>query len=376
MKKIKIWFFTLLTVFVLNTSSFAEVVEFNANTFFNAEHPLAKYGKVEWAEIVKNKSNGELVPKVFTGSALLEPRAGMSGIRDGIAQVGYHAGSYTPNELPESAALQELGFSYSDPLVLASAIADFAFNDKRMAAQWKKNGIVYGGSYATPGYIIFCRSKVTNLENIKGKKIRTSGAAVSTWVESVGAVPVNVPSSEMYSGLDKGTLDCATNAPNDLKSRKLWEVSTHTTNLPLGMYWSGFEWGYNPDFWKSLSKKHKAVLFDSTALAMAKLYIGYKAAATEALEEAPSHGTTVHQPDAALTANVAQFTKDNMSNIYKIAKDKYKLNNPESLIKDFQEVVKKWEKIYSKVDRTSEEAIYKTLNSELFSKINLDKHGL
>ena len=225
-------------------------------------------------------------------------------------------------------------------------------------------------------YIIFCRSKVTSLDNIKGKKIRTSGAAVSTWVESVGAVPVNVPSSKMYSGLDKGTLDCATNAPNDLKSRKLWEVSTHTTNLPLGMYWSGFEWGYNPDFWKSLSKEHKAVLFDSTALAMAKLYIGYKAAASEALKEAPSHGTTVHQPDAALTENVAQFTKDNASNIVKIAKDKYKLKNPESLIKDFQKVVKKWEKIYSKVDRTSEEAIYKTLNSKLFSKINLNKHGL
>ena len=41
MKKIKIWFVTLLTVVVLNTSTFAEVVEFNANTFFNAEHPLA-----------------------------------------------------------------------------------------------------------------------------------------------------------------------------------------------------------------------------------------------------------------------------------------------------------------------------------------------
>jgi ppGpp synthetase/RelA/SpoT-type nucleotidyltranferase len=109
---------------------------------------------------------------------------------------------------------------------------------------------------------------------------------------------------------------------------------------------------------------------------MAKLYIGYKAAASEALKEAPSHGTTVHQPDAALTANVAQFTKDNASNIVKIAKDKYKLKNPESLIKDFQKVVKKWEKIYSKVDRTSEEAIYKTLNSKLFNKINLNTHGL
>ena len=60
----------------------------------------------------------------------------------------------------------------------------------------------------------------------------------------------------------------------------------------------------------------------------------------------------------------------------KLLTKRYKLKNPESLIKDFQKVVKKWEKIYSKVDRTSEEAIYKTLNSKLFSKINLNKHGL
>ena len=39
-------------------------------------------------------------------------------------------------------------------------------------------------AYATPPYIMFCSSPVTNLEELKGKRIRTAGSlTVSMWVE-------------------------------------------------------------------------------------------------------------------------------------------------------------------------------------------------
>jgi TRAP-type C4-dicarboxylate transport system substrate-binding protein len=350
--------------------------KFNANVFFVQEHPLAKFGYVEWAKIVEEMSGGELKPKVFTGTVLLPPRAGLSGIRDGITQVGYAAGSYTPAELPVSAAIQELGFNYSDPLAIAAAITDFAHNDAEMQAQWKKVGVVYGGGYATPPYRFFCREPVRNLKEIKGKKLRTSGSAVSRWVETVGAIPVNVPSSEMYTGLDKGTLDCATNAANDLKSRSLWDVSKHTTLVPLGMYWSGFEWGYNPDFWKSLSPEHRRILLDSQARAMAKLYIGYKAASEEALTQAPDHGVTVYEPEADLLGSITDFTKENMVNVYKTAKDSYGIAEPEKLISRFQQTVDKWQKLFEGVDRGDEVAIAKVLKEQIYDKIDVKTYGM
>ena len=149
--------------------------EFNANTFFPATHPLGKFGYVDWAESLKASSNGELQPKVFTGTVLLPARAGMSGLQDGIAQVGYHYSGYTPAELPVSTAIQELGFNYSDALVAAVANTDFNMNDKELLAEWEKAEIIFGGGYSTPAYNLMCSMPVRNLSEVKGKRLRTNG---------------------------------------------------------------------------------------------------------------------------------------------------------------------------------------------------------
>ena len=204
---------------------------FIANSFYDAEHPLSKFGYVEWADTVREISGGDLNPEVYTGTVLLAPRASLQGARDNIANVANIAAVYTPSELPVANAVQELGFNYSDPLTAIFAVADFSIHNEVQQKEWTNNGIVYLGAYATPPYILFCSKPVRTLEEIKGKRIRTAGSSVSKWVEEVGGIPVNVPSSEMYTGLERGTLDCATNAANDLIDRSLWEVAPYTTEL-------------------------------------------------------------------------------------------------------------------------------------------------
>lgn len=121
---------------------------FKANIFFPAQHPLAKFGYVEWAETLKEMSGGDLDAQVFTGTVILPPRSGLSGVRDGIVNVGYHAATYTPAELPITNAIQEMGFNYSDPLAMIAAATDFNMTNEAAMAQWKKAGIVFGGGIA------------------------------------------------------------------------------------------------------------------------------------------------------------------------------------------------------------------------------------
>src|SRR5690606_35675055 len=137
--------------------------EFIANSFYADQHPHTKYGYIEWAQIVEELSNGRLKPEVYTGTVLLAPRANLQGIRDNVVQVAHHAAVYTPSELPVANAVQELGFNYSDPLVAIFAVTDFSMSNETQLAEWKDKGIVYLGSYATPSYILFCRSPVRNL---------------------------------------------------------------------------------------------------------------------------------------------------------------------------------------------------------------------
>lgn len=350
--------------------------EFIANSFYSAEHPHSKYGYIEWTELVKELSDGDLQPEVYTGTVLLAPRANLQGIRDNVVQVAHHAAVYTPSELPVANAVQELGFNYDDPLAAIFAVADFSTHNTTQLAEWKDKGIVYLGAYATPPYLLFCRTPVRNLDEIKGKRLRTAGSTVSKWVEEVGGIPVNVPSSEMYTGLDRGTLDCATNAGNDLIDRSLWEVAPHTTVLPTGMYWSGPHWGYNPDFWASLSAEQRSVLMQATARAMARMNINYIKRSEDALKEAEAKGNNIYQPSDDLMASVAAFREKALSDVYTTAEETYGLDNGKEVIDDFRATFDKWVKLLAEVDRTDEDALAALAMEEIYGDLDPETYGV
>ncbi len=366
---------TIVTTTLMVAGFSAQAADFNANIFFPDKHPLAKHGYIEWAEDLKERTGGNLNPTVYTGTVLLEPRAGMSGVRDGIAQVGYHAGTYTPAELPISNAIQELAFNYADPLVASLAATDFNLNNTDAQAQWQKAGIVYGGGYSTPPYNLMCSVPIRAIEDLKGKRLRTPGAAMSAWAESIGAVPVNVPSSEMYQGLEKGTIDCAVNVASDLKSRSLWDVAKYTTMAPLGLYWAGPMWGYNKDFWNGLSDNDRSVMLEAQALAMAKLYIGYQASIDEALTEAKNHGVEIIQPDEAFLSSIGGFADANVARAGTLAKDKYGIENPKAISDAFDASIKKWKNLLASVKRDDAEAIAAIIQENMFDNIDVSSYG-
>ncbi|MGY0556037.1 C4-dicarboxylate TRAP transporter substrate-binding protein [Vreelandella sp. 2A-K22] len=353
-------------------SSAHAATSFIANSFYDQQHPHSRYGYIEWAEMVKELSNGELQPEVYTGTVLLAPRANLQGIQDNVVQVAHHAAIYTPSEMPVANAVQELGFNYDDPLIGILAVTDFSLNNPTQLAEWEELDIVYLGAYNTPSYVLFCREPVRNLEELRGKRIRTAGSTVSAWVEQAGGTPVNVPSSEMYSGLDRGSLDCASNAANDLIDRSLWEVAEHTTLLPTGMYWSGPQWGFNSGFWASLSDEERDVFKEATAKAMTRMIVQYLGASEAALEEAASHGNNIYEPEEDLMASVEAFRDEALANVYDKARDEYGVEDPEALIDDFIATYEKWDALVSEVDREDEEALAELAMQEIYNKLPAD----
>ncbi len=351
--------------------------EFNASIWFPNTHPLTKYGYIEWAKHVEAQSHGDLKPNVFVGDALLPPKAHLSGLSSGIAQVTYHAGTYTPADLPEDNVLSMLAMGESDPIAVAMAVSDFYMNDPQMRARYKKLGIVFGGGYATPPYRLFCTSKVASLKDLKGKKIRTPGLVQAAWAKSVGAVPVSVPSSEMFTGLEKGQLDCAANAANDMKSRSLWDVAKYTSMISLGMYWAGWEWAYNADFWRGLKPQERRVLLDTMSDSLVDTMIGYIKASKEAVKEAPSHGVTIYKPTPAMTKSVQNFADQEA---YKMAiaeaNNRFHVKNPAGLIKRFRATLAKWKGLLKGVNRMDAPKLKQILKTNLYGKVNAKTYGM
>ncbi|RQW62640.1 C4-dicarboxylate TRAP transporter substrate-binding protein [Vibrio viridaestus] len=364
-----------LAASLLSITTAHAATSFIANSFYDQNHPLSKYGYIEWGKKLKQDSNGSLDPQIYTGTVLLSPRAAMQGIRDNVVQVASHAAIYTPSALPVANAIQELGFNLDDPIATILAVTDFSMNNPQQLAEWKKSGVVYLGAYTTPPYVLFCREPVKTLDEIKGKRIRAAGSTVSQWLEKVGAIPVNVASSEMYTGLDRGSLDCATNAANDLIDRSLWEVAKYTTMLPTGMYWSGPHWGVNPSFWKGLSDDQRMVFKKVTADSMMRMIVEYMKSANNAISEAKAKGNTVSSPSPELLASVEDYRSQALQNIYSLVEKKYGIKDGHKLIDSFMATYMKWKKLLKDTDVTDEQALAKLAEKEIYNKLPTD-YGL
>lgn len=371
---------TIATSLLILASSGVAVAQqatpFNASVWLPANHPLANHSYVQWLPRLEEASGGTLRPTLFTGPVLLPPGAHLSGITDGIAQVGYHAGTYTPSELPEDNVLAQLSFSYQDPFVAAFAITEANLTVPQLLDQWQRNNIVYLGGYAIPPYNLLCVPQIVTLADIQGMRIRVPGAAHSDWATAIGATPVNVPSSEMYSGLDRGQIDCAAIPANDLQTRSLWDVAKNATMIDLGVYYSGYSQGANRDFWQGLTADQRQAFFDTIPVALVDQAIDYGETIAAAIAEAETHGVTLHQPADDLQATIGEFTAQARESAIRMGTNTFGMADPEPIVAQFEALIEKWTALLDGVDRTDRDALIALAVGEIYGKLDAHTYGM
>lgn len=354
----------------------AAQTEIIGSIWFPDSHPLTRHGYLDIVKPLEAASNGQLRLRVFTGTALLPPGAHLSGLRDGIAQMTYHAGTYTPSDLPEDNVLAVLGIALQDNLVISAAVSDFYMNDPAMKEMFKRHRIVFLGGYATPPYVLMCRTKVESLADIRGKRIRMPGAIHAEWARSVGAVPVNVPSTEMFTGLEKGQLDCAANAGNDLRSRSLWDVAKHVTMIDLGSYFAGWQYAMNGQAWQRLSAANRRALLDTISDAIVDTAIAYQTESDGAIAEAPGKGVAVIRPGADLQQQLTTFnTTIARETAIREGTERFRLRDAQGLVQRFEATVAKWQGLMQGVDRKDAAALKRILRENLYSRVDVATHG-
>ena len=59
----------------------------------------------------------------------------------------------------------------------------------------------------------FCKDRIDTLEDFKGKKTRSHSAALSDWINGMGAAAQFVAFAEVYTALERGILDCGGTGP-------------------------------------------------------------------------------------------------------------------------------------------------------------------
>jgi TRAP-type C4-dicarboxylate transport system substrate-binding protein len=364
---------TTIALVAMSTTAAAE--SYNANHFFAERHSMVRGPYVEFAEKVATETGGEIEFTVFSAGSLLPPASSLQGVRDGVAQVTYHAGTYTPSELPIANLVGNMAFYNTDPLVMAFASTEFGLTNPEQQAEWKANGVVFGGGYSTSEYLMQCNTPIRTLEDMKGKRLRMAGGAWSRFAEFVGAVPVSIPSSEMYTGLDAGSLDCAVAAADALDSFSLKDVVTDLNTLAIGNYYAGFEWGYNVPFWQSISAENRRVLFNQMAYYLGQHRIEFDKDVEKAVTSAQQAGMTVTDPDATLTNALAEFVVADEAILIETAKERG-VENPEAILASFKSIIDKWDALLGDANRNDADALAQLARAEIYDKLDENTYGV
>jgi TRAP-type C4-dicarboxylate transport system substrate-binding protein len=357
----------------------AQAETFSANNFLDASHPFSVENYTNFAERVKERTDGDISFDVFLGGVLLGGRASLSGTGDGVAQVAYHAGTYTPSDLPITNLISELAFLTDNFYALAAASTIMSFTHPALIEEYKKNGVVFGGGYGTPIYYLICNKPIRNAADLEGKRLRMPGGIWDRWASAMGAVSVNVPSSEIYTGLDRGTLDCGVNPLDSLLSRSYWDVAKYVPMIPLGSYYSGPMWAYNIEFWQNRTDEQRAILLEEAGAAFIRSALMYLDNSQKAIDQGESeHGMEFIQVDPALMEKHVNFVASDSAALVSMAREQYGVSEELAvdLIDTFKAIVAEWEKKLEGVEMTDKDTLTKLFVEDIYKKVDVSTFGM
>ncbi|MBN2059484.1 MAG: TRAP transporter substrate-binding protein [Deltaproteobacteria bacterium] len=218
----------------------------------------------QYADIIGEKTGGQIQITHYGGGSLYDakdliPAVAKNQVNMGIlhvAMVGRRSGIL---EFVSSFGAMGCWTSFDHyyrfidlPEVRALADAEFEkyFNAKLLGP------LAYGtGLFARSG------KAIKTVEDFKGLKIRSSGAAQAAMFKVLGAVGVELDSSEIYTALQRGTIEACTTGSSRVRRARLYEVAPYITINPTEPFMS-FYLVINKDVWGKIPAKDQALFIE------------------------------------------------------------------------------------------------------------------
>ena len=165
-----------------------------------------------FAEKVMADAQGTLEIQMYPNGALgRDPTKQLKMVQDGVADIAWIIASYTPGRFQENEVF-ELPGMFRD---LQEATTVFT----RLVLAGKVRGydeFHLIGLFGTAPYSLHARNPIASIKDIKGKKIRSSGAIEGETLKALGAVPIGMPVTEVPEAISRGTVDGTTSHPSPL----------------------------------------------------------------------------------------------------------------------------------------------------------------
>lgn len=232
--------------------------ELSVATFIPPQHHINSFFFKWFGEEVSKRSNGSLTIKVYPAGQLgAGPVQQYKRVVEGVADITFGLQTYSPTLFPKSILAVPPG---KHTTAIESTKAIQAVFDKHLADEYKDVKLL--GMFTVAGDAWAATKDLSTLANISGSKIVPFAAMTSPIFEAWGAVPVQMPVTEMYTGLSTGTIDGTSISASQLTPPwNFGEVASHyIDNIPVSF--AVFFVAMNKERYHGLSNEHRAIIDD------------------------------------------------------------------------------------------------------------------
>jgi len=209
-----------------------------------------------WTEGIVEASGGRITAQFKPWNEL-----GMKGpevfrvLGDGVAniattQLGYLAGDAPINDASDLAGLS--------PTIEEFREVTNAFRPVLTDFYADRLGLELLTLQSFQAQILYCRDEFTGLADLKGRKVRSSGASQADFIEFFGGSAISMSFGEVQQGLQQGVIDCAITGTLGGYSAKWYEGATYLYTLPIN--WGAGATAANKSWWDGLAEEDRTLI--------------------------------------------------------------------------------------------------------------------
>ena len=201
-----------------------------------------------WEHEITERSGGRIVATIRPFDAGgLRGQEMLQLMRLGVVPFGTAILSVVSADEPELDA-PDLPLLNPNMEALRETIAHYRDHMRRLLLE--RYGIVLLGIYVYPAQVIYCKEAFSSLDDLAGRKVRTSAVGQSNLMSALGAVPVIVPFSDIVDALRRDVADCAITGTLSGYEIGLPDVTSYLDGMAIN--WGLSFFGANRTAWEAL----------------------------------------------------------------------------------------------------------------------------
>ena len=186
----------------------------------------------EWADNLREASNGRLDISVVAGGALASADTVVEAMETGVCDIAmvYSTKYDALFSLTNGISLPMLGIGTAQEAT--DVLWDLYEQSPEMKAEYDNYVPIHLYSNG-PSFFHFVNEPVNTFDGISGLKMRSGGGSMTDFITYCGGAPLNINTNELYESIEKGMMDGNVCNGSQMASWNLAEVETYFMDMPL-----------------------------------------------------------------------------------------------------------------------------------------------